>query len=641
MNRPTPLLRQILVPVALALLIAGCATAPQPPAEQTPEASQPGFTPDAALVARAEMADAQGNVVIAAQEYQALAQGSPSPWREDFWLKAASALARGGYTEEAQRITAELARQPLTPQQQIDLRLIEARIALMASDAEQALEILSFAPAPDLATETRVEYHRLRAEAFDTLGNYLESVRQRIALDALLTDPEQKRQNHQRLWQSLNRLTPDALQAFITEPPPDILSGWLELAFYIKSTIADPTQMEAQLELWRSRYPDHPAAGDFLDNLIANKDELVGRPEQIALLLPLSGNFAAPATAVRDGFLAAYYARQDSDYQPDIRIYDTQGDPQLGQQLYQQAIEEGADFVVGPLTKSLVEQLLEAEEITTPTLALNYGQSDNVHPQLYQFGLRPEDEARQVAERAWLDGYNNALVLIPEGEWGERLGNTFNQHWEQLSGVVLETQRYNPGKNDFSTPVQRLLNIDESKARFGKLERLLGGDIKFEPRRRQDVDFIFSAAFPRQARQIRPQLKFFYAADLPVYSTSHTYAGVEDPTHDRDMDGILFCDMPWVLTPETVTQPRWSDIEREWQNTAHAFKRLYAMGADAYRLIPWLRYLRSHRQDHFSGATGNLYLDNSNRIHRQLIWARFRGGKPVLDSDNDRYAQPF
>ncbi len=98
------------------------------------------------------------------------------------------------------------------------------------------------------------------------------------------------------------------------------------------------------------------------------------------------------------------------------------------------------------------------------------------------------------------------------------------------------------------------------------------------------------------------------------------------------MDGILFCDMPWMLRqPESRnTQPSWQSIEQEWPDSAPPYKRLYALGIDAYNLLPWLNYLQIYRHEQLSGETGNLYLDDNNRIHRQLIWARFRRGVPHL-----------
>ena len=80
-----------------------------------------------------------------------------------------------------------------------------------------------------------------------------------------------------------------------------------------------------------------------------------------------------------------------------------------------------------------------------------------------------------------------------------------------------------PEGTDFGTPVKTLLNVDESEQRLKSLERITRTDISFEARRRQDAEFVFMAGFARQARQLRPQLKFYNAGDLPVYATSHVY----------------------------------------------------------------------------------------------------------------------
>ncbi len=629
---PIRLATALLLGAALAL--PGCSTAPRttPAPQALPTTAEPAHQPDPMALERARDAEARGDLVVAALEYRALARSAPAPWRERLELKAAAALARGGYLEQARQITAAIDPATLEPESLGRLRAVEARIALHGGDPQGAIEQLPPEAIPALPVALQREHHHLRAEAFELLGNLPEAIRERASLDTLLEEGEERWQNASALWQDLMRLDAEALRSLIAAPPPDPLSGWLELAYLIKRDGTDPALREEALEQWRQRYPGHGAAGELLERLLAEEEAFSGRPGRIALLLPLSGPFAAPAQAVRDGFLAAHYAEAEAEEGPEIRIYDTGGDEARGLELYRRAIAEGAEMVVGPLDKRLVERLVREERIETPTLALNYARSENSHPRLFQFGLLPEDEARQVAERAWLDGHDRALVLVPEGEWGERMGETFARHWQRLSGTLLERQDYDPGKNDFGEPVQKLLNIDRSKARHRQLQKLLDTRLGFEPRRRQDADFIFTAAFPRQARQIRPQLKFFYAADLPVYATSHAYAGSVDTTLDRDMDGILFCDMPWVLGTEQAP-PRWETIERLWPSSAHAFKRLYAMGIDAYRLIPSLRYLRTHPQEHFRGATGNLYLDGQNRVHRQLVWARFKGGRPRPQAD--------
>ena len=74
-------------------------------------------------------------------------------------------------------------------------------------------------------------------------------------------------------------------------------------------------------------------------------------------------------------------------------------------------------------------------------------------------------------------------------------------------------------------------------------------ELEFEPRRRQDIDIVFMAAFPAGARQLMPQLAFHHGADLPVHATSHVWSGVPDPANDRDLDGVVFGDMPWLAAP--------------------------------------------------------------------------------------------
>jgi hypothetical protein len=285
--------------------------------------------------------------------------------------------------------------------------------------------------------------------------------------------------------------------------------------------------------------------------------------------------------------------------------------------------------------------LSSQEHLPVPTLALNYSNiSENLPKELYQFGLSPEDEARQVAEKAWLDGHNQAIVLVPQGLWGDRIYTAFQQQWGMFGGEVIEKQTFAANDSDFSQPLQKLLNIDESRNRISLVRRILGTRIETEPRRRKDIDFIFVAALPPQARQIRPQLKFFYAADLPLYATSHVFSGVAQPGKDRDMDDIVFCDMPWVLDDASQQGAQlWQDIAPTWPERAESLRRLYALGVDSFNIIPHLRRLSAYHFQQFEGQTGTLNLDDSNRIMRQLLWARFENGAPKLLDDNINFFQ--
>jgi outer membrane PBP1 activator LpoA protein len=439
-------------------------------------------------------------------------------------------------------------------------------------------------------------------------------------------DADALARNQQSVWQTLIRIPAEQLVKISTAPAPDVFAGWVQLAQIAKTT--EPGAISGQIDAWQARYPAHPAAREIIELLRARQQQEVQRPERIALLLPLSGAVKESAEALRDGFLAAHFQRGNRDYRPTVRLYEAGPDPEAAARAYAQAVEDGSDFVVGPLIKQSVNLIARNDRIPVPTLTLNYSDADRlVSDRLYQFGLAPEDEARQVAERAWLDGHNHALALVPEGEWGDRVLQSFDEDWLQHGGTSLEVQRYPAENNDFTAQIEPLLNLDESLRRRQTLEKLLQQPLKFEPRRRQDADFIFMAAFPRQGRLLRPQLKFHYAGDLAVYSTSHIFSGVRNQNADRDMDDVIFCDLPWVLA-EDGGNPLKAKTARLWPESYQQYTRLYALGVDAYNIIPHLNTLRQFSYEQYNGETGMLQLSETNRLYRQLQWARFGNGLP-------------
>jgi outer membrane PBP1 activator LpoA protein len=58
--------------------------------------------------------------------------------------------------------------------------------------------------------------------------------------------------------------------------------------------------------------------------------------------------------------------------------------------------------------------------------------------------------------------------------------------------------------------------------------------------------------------------------------------------------------------------------------------RLFALGIDAYKIVPELNRMRRNRFTSIQGTTGILYLDISNRIQRRLLWAQFQEGIPKV-----------
>lgn len=174
-----------------------------------------------------------------------------------------------------------------------------------------------------------------------------------------------------------------------------------------------------------------------------------------------------------------------------------------------------------------------------------------------------------------------------------------------------------------------LLGINISRERAIELERTLGINIEFEPRRRQDADAIIMVAEPIIARQFKPLFAYYYAGDVPVFSPSIIYSGRPNPARDRDVNGVLFTDLPWILDREPEFRQQ---AYEQFDNLDGPLGRLFAMGADAWALSTRLPLMQQVSDTRVDGHTGELWLDQNNRVHRSQMWGVFREGVPAIAS---------
>lgn len=508
--------------------------------------------------------------------------------------------------------------------------LLRTKILLSQGEYTQVLQALPLT-IEHLSRAQKIEILNIRAEAFLGANYIYEAIRTRIKLAPLLIDPLLIDDNQYTIWRIVNRMSLNSLRQINTLALNNEIKGWIELAITTKNNQNNWQQLEQVYQDWRQLHPNHPAGETFLSSLAKTQVELIQHPKHISLLLPLNNKYAGAARAIRDGFLSAYY-NEKNENSPKISIIDTSNSETPIWKHYQTALLKGSDFIVGPLSKSSIEDLSKVKELEIPVLTLNYSeQQTSITDNLFQFGLLPEDEASQIAELAIKQGKRHAAILVPSTPWGQRLQNAFQQRFVLLGGEVRNIRTYQTKRNDFSNSITNLLNLTQSKQRFKKIKNILGKNIKFEAYRRQDIDMIFMAGLPRAARSILPQLKFHQASDLQVYSTSHAFSGTINKRADRDINQLMYCDIPWVLEENKIK----TSIKKNWAETNKRYTRLYALGADAYHLIPYLGRLKARSGERFNGYTGNLYLDPLLRIHRELISAQFIRGVPTpLDAEN-------
>ena len=265
------------------------------------------------------------------------------------------------------------------------------------------------------------------------------------------------------------------------------------------------------------------------------------------------------------------------------------------------------------------------KKLPVPVLALNRTHDGSGNADLYQFGLAPEDEMVQVADQVFKEGKKNALAIYPDSQWGERNFEAFRNRWVSLGGNIIGDAPYEQ-QRDYSTLIKSILDVDKSEQRAADLRRILGQRFEFTPRRRQDIDFVFLLGNQAQARGINPTLAFFYADDIPVYSTSHIYEASDSRIESIDLNRIRFCDIPWKLTNN---EPIQLAINEQWPASASQLAPFYALGVDAFRLYPRLNQLRQYPETKIYGSTGVLKLNPRNVLVRKLMWAQFTDGEVV------------
>jgi len=599
-----------LITLCLISLLSACATGPEKSVDE--------IISDAVRGQTDMEAQADG---MSAEDYIGLASESSGKQREQYLLKAAELLYQRGdlglATSQLQTLDAETSARS----HQLQISLLAAKIALANENPRQAIELLP--PLKELPLPQYIEAKQISADANVDLGYQLAAVRIRVELEHYMKTEEEIAQNHEAIWAALQR-TPD-ISLHPSKVDKKTTRGWIDLARQLRGAQTDMGEMQDRMLDWGTRYPDHPVSNLFLSQLLAEYQMTYTPASSIAVMLPMQGKYKSVTDAIQAGIVTAWY-KQGSSEKPLLRFYDTSDENISFNELYQQAILDGASYIIGPLEKASINRLAQAGSLDVPILTLNYAENPlSLSDKLYQFGLLPEDEARQVAELAIRDNHTTAAVLVPDSDWGRRLQDAFSRRFEELGGSVLSVQRYPTNVDDYSRQLKMLFNLDDSEARHKDLQRVLGTRLNFMPYRRQDIDMIFLAGTNREARGIIPALKFHHAGDLPVYATSHVYSGYLDKNADRDLDGVMFCDLPWTLTTDNTSKEIFNTT---WKDQ-RTYTRLFALGIDAYNIVQNLQYLQTHNYARFSGETGSISMDENQRLHRELLWAKFKNGKPV------------
>ena len=531
--------------------------------------------------------------------------------RADILLQALQARHDAGDERGADQIAAQLApqRARLTPTQRFRLDAVAMERALRAGDRARIVR-LAEALAPANAPQRR-RADGLRAQALAHAEDHAQAALALLEIIERLDGhaPSASLSRHAAAaWRHLSKLPLPALARLAEEAPAPSAKRWLEAALEFNGALTGSRQA-AVWRRWREAHPDHVAARHPPRGILLG----AGGPGEVALLLPLSGELASLAAAIRDGFLAAYlHAADGAESAPPVRLYDTGA--MAAVDAYRSALREGADVLVGPLDKAAVAALA-ALPPARPVVALNTVDDVAATADLVQLALAPEHEAEAIAAALSAAGAERVVVFDNALPWSARAEARLRA---AASARVVGVATLSSGANATQVAASAL-RVAESQARHAALAGLLGASLEFTPRRRDDVDAIVAFVDGAQLMALKPALDFHYAGDLPLYAPSQATGGV----NWGRLDGLRVCTIPWRLHDEPLRR-----ASKRLANSQGPLASLFALGVDAFRVANQLTRMTA-RGESIAGSTGVLTLAENGRIGREPAWGRVSRGRLV------------
>jgi branched-chain amino acid transport system substrate-binding protein len=194
---------------------------------------------------------------------------------------------------------------------------------------------------------------------------------------------------------------------------------------------------------------------------------------RVALILPLSagGNAGVAGQAMRNAAEMALAEFNSPNIQ--LLVKDDGGSADGARLAAQQALDEGAELILGPLfaqSVSIVGQIARSRNV--PVIA--FSTDANVATRgVYLLSFLPESDVARIVQYAASTGKRSYAALIPDNPYGTVVEAAFKQDVARRGGQIAALERYPHDKAAMAAPVR---NVAQALARADALFIPDGGD---------------------------------------------------------------------------------------------------------------------------------------------------------------------
>jgi ABC-type branched-subunit amino acid transport system substrate-binding protein len=163
---------------------------------------------------------------------------------------------------------------------------------------------------------------------------------------------------------------------------------------------------------------------------------------KVGLILPLSaaGNAGVAAQSMKNAAEMALAEFQNPNIQ--VLIKDDGGNPQGAQQGTQQALDEGAEIILGPLFAASVPATAQLARTRGVSVIAFSTDSSVAGRGVYLLSFLPESDVNRIVEYAASTGKRSFAALLPENAYGNVVEAAFKQAVGRRGGRIVAFEKY-------------------------------------------------------------------------------------------------------------------------------------------------------------------------------------------------------